>query len=108
MGVLQCTQVLPTECKRKLLHWHHQPSRLRLLLHQKENTLYGSEDLFLLLFPLSNKCGLPNKNTMNVAHPSSTENVSKSMSLLSFYDEFRIQLLVSNYNIKLHFCRNVN
>merc|ERR1712136_236230 len=30
-----CTQVLPTECKRKSLPWLHPPSRSRSLLHQK-------------------------------------------------------------------------
>merc|ERR1711878_53343 len=28
-----CTQVLPTECKRKSLPWLHPPSRSKLLLH---------------------------------------------------------------------------
>merc|ERR1719414_2287391 len=72
-----CTQVLPTECKRKSLPWLHPPSRSRSLLHQKENTPYGSEDPSWLPSPPSNRCGSPSKNTMNAAHPLSTENASK-------------------------------
>merc|ERR1739848_712124 len=60
-----CTQVLPTECKRK------SP------LHLRENTPYGSEDPSWLLSPPSNRCGSPSKNTTNAAHPLSTENASK-------------------------------
>merc|ERR1712183_1154088 len=72
-----CTQVLPTECKRKSLPWLHPPSRSRSLLHQKENTPYGSEDPSWLPSPPSNRCGSPSKNTTNAAHPLSTENAFK-------------------------------
>merc|ERR1712037_445049 len=72
-----CTQVLPTECKRKSPPWPHPPSRSKSLLHLRENTLYGSEDPSWLLFPPSNRCGSPSKNTTNAAHPLSTENASK-------------------------------
>merc|ERR1711997_161161 len=52
MGVAPpCTQVLPTECKRKSPPWPHPPSRSKSLLHLRENTLYGSEDPSWLLFP---------------------------------------------------------
>merc|ERR1711992_441097 len=54
-----CTQVLLTECKRKSLPWLHPPSRSRSLLHQKENTPYGSEDPSWLPSPPSNRCGSP-------------------------------------------------
>merc|ERR1739844_452602 len=60
-----CTQVLPTECKRKSLP------------HLRENTPYGSEDPSWLHSPPSNRCGSPSKNTTNAAHPLSTENASK-------------------------------
>merc|ERR1712136_685900 len=43
LEVPPCTQVLPTECKRKSLPWLHPPLRSGSLLHQKENTPYGSE-----------------------------------------------------------------
>merc|ERR1711879_1070481 len=52
-----CTQVLPTECKRKSLAWLHPPSKSRSLLHQKESTPYGSEDPSWLPSPPSNRCG---------------------------------------------------
>ena len=72
-----CTQVLLTECKRKSLPWPHPPLRSRSLLHPRENTPYGSEDPSWLLFPPSNRCGSPSKNTTSAAHPLSTENASK-------------------------------
>merc|ERR1712203_287020 len=74
-----CTQVLPTECKRKSLPWLHLPSRSRSLLHQNENPPYGSEDPSWLPSPPSNRCGSPSKNTTNAAHPLSTENASKCL-----------------------------
>merc|ERR1712126_678699 len=77
LEVPPCTQVLPTECKRKSLPWLHPPSRSRSLLHQKENTPYGSEDPSWLHSPPSNRCGSPSKNTTKAAHPLSTENASK-------------------------------
>merc|ERR1712158_57604 len=83
LEVLPCTQVLPTECKRKSLPWLHPPLRSRSLLHQKENTPYGSEDPSWLPSPPSNRCGSPSKNTTNAAHPLSTENASKLF--LHFY-----------------------
>merc|ERR1711909_160001 len=85
-----CTQVLLTECKRKSLPWLHPPSRLRSLLHQKENTPYGSEDPSWLPSPPSNRCGSPSKNTTNAAHPLSTENASK---LYIFYYSIVFNLL---------------
>merc|ERR1711997_600734 len=44
----------------------------RSLLHPRENTPYGSEDPSWLLFPPSNRCGSPSKNTTSAAHPLST------------------------------------
>ena len=77
-----CTLVLLTVCKRRLLPLHHPPSRLRSLLLLKGNTLYGLEVLSWLLSQLSNKCGFPNKNMMNLAHPSSTGSASKAAKLI--------------------------
>ena len=77
LEVPQCTQVSLTECKRKSLPWLHPPSKSRSLLHQKENTPYGSEDPSWLPSPPSNRCGSPSKNTTNAAHPLSTENAFK-------------------------------
>merc|ERR1712050_705746 len=76
-----CTQVLLTECKRKSPVLLHPPSRS--LLHQRENTLSGSEVPSLLPSPHSKPCGSPSKTTMKLVHPSSTENASK-FSLFSF------------------------
>merc|ERR1712018_583866 len=81
-----CTQVLPTECKRKSLPWLHLPSKSRSLLHQKENTPYGSEDPSWLPSPPSNRCGSPSKNTTNAAHPLSTENAFKYYFLYYLID----------------------
>merc|ERR1712243_423855 len=72
-----CSLVLLTECKRKSQDLLHQLSKSRLLLHQKENTLYGLVDLFLLLSLLSRLCGFQNRNMMNLAQELFTENVFK-------------------------------
>merc|ERR1712223_925007 len=48
------------------------------LLLLKGNTLYGLEVLSWLLSQLSNKCGFPNKNMMNLAHLLSTGSASKA------------------------------
>merc|ERR1719427_600310 len=77
-----CTQVLPTECKRKSLLLLHPPRRSRSLLHQRENTLSGSEVPSLLPSPHSKPCGSPSKITMKLVHPSSTENASNFLSFL--------------------------
>merc|ERR1719427_2155171 len=78
-----CTQVLPTECKRKSLLLLHLPLRSRSLPHQRENTLSGSEVPSLLPSPHSKPCGSPSKTTMKLVHPLSTENASK-FSFFSF------------------------
>merc|ERR1712105_277572 len=57
-----CSLVLPTGCKRRSHPLLHQPSRSRSLLHQRGNTLYGSEDLSLLHSPLSSLCGFPSRS----------------------------------------------
>jgi len=80
-----CTQVLPTECKRKSLPWPHPPSKSRSLLPQSENTPYGSEDPSWLPCPPSNRCGSPNKNTTSPAQELSTENAFKRSSVNSNY-----------------------
>merc|ERR1712136_638639 len=72
-----CTQVLPTECKRKSPLLLHPPWRSRSLLHQRENTPSGSEVPSLLPSPPSNPCGSPRPTTMKLVHPLSTENASK-------------------------------
>merc|ERR1712154_252046 len=77
LEVPPCTLVLLTECKKKSLPWLHPPSKSRLLLLQKENTLYGLEVPFWLLSPLSSRCGSQNKNMTNVVHPLFTENAFK-------------------------------
>merc|ERR1719220_2502354 len=73
-----CTLVLLIVCKRRSLPWLPPPSRSRLLLPQKGNTLSGSEDPSWLPFPPSNRCGSPSKNTTNAAHPLSTGSASNS------------------------------
>ena len=75
-------QALLTVCRRKSQHWLHQQWRSRSSLHQRESTLYGSEAPSWLLSPPSSRCGSPSRNTMNPAHPSSTENASKLMNSL--------------------------
>merc|ERR1712168_1374241 len=75
--VPQCTLVLPTECRKKSLPSPHLPRKSRLLLHQRGNTLYGLEVLFLLHFPPSNRCGSQSKNTTKPVHPLSTGSASK-------------------------------
>merc|ERR1711972_800847 len=97
--VPQCSLVLLTECKRKSQDLLHQLLKLRSLLHQKENTLYGLVDLFLLHFLLSRLCGFQNKNMMSPAQELFTENV------------FKLQIIyISGYFIcikkTLHTCFN--
>merc|ERR1712187_581320 len=72
-----CTPVLLIVCKRRSPLLPHPPLRSRSLLPQKGNTPSGLEDPSCLPSPPSNRCGSPNKNTTNVAHPLSTGNVSK-------------------------------
>merc|ERR1712012_279189 len=56
--------------------------RSRSLLHQSENTLSGLEDLFLLPFQPSKKCGLEKTNMTKLAQPSSTESALKRHALV--------------------------
>ena len=79
-----CTLVLLIVCKKKSLPWLHPPLRSRSLLLQRGNTPSGLVAPSCLLFLLSNKCGSPNKNMMNVVHPSFTENVSKYDTQITF------------------------
>merc|ERR1712113_739671 len=74
-----CTLVLLIVCKRRSLPWLPPPSRSRLLLLQKGNTLSGLEDPSWLPSPPSNRCGSPSKSMMNAAHPLSTGNASKCL-----------------------------
>merc|ERR1711983_252402 len=73
-----CTPVLPTECRKKSLLLLHPQSRLRSLLHQRESTQSGLEDLFLLPSPPSSRCGSQSRNMMSAAQPLSTASASKS------------------------------
>merc|ERR1712176_1022268 len=75
-----CTLVLLTECKRKSLPWLHPPLRSRSLLPLRGNTPSGSVALSWPPSPPSNRCGSPNKSTMNAVHPLSTGNASKLIS----------------------------
>merc|ERR1712172_416037 len=72
-----CTPVLLIVCKRKSPPLLHPPLRSRSLLPQKGNTPSGSEAPSCLPSLPSNRCGSPNKNTMNAVHPLSTGNASK-------------------------------
>merc|ERR1712113_353034 len=80
-------------------------SRSRSLLHQKENTPYGSEDPSWLPSPPSNRCGSPSKNTTNAAHPLSTENASK---LYLFYCYIIFNLLFMLFDANFIFMFNSN
>merc|ERR1711997_1189846 len=97
-----CTQVLPTECKRKSLPWLHPPSRSKSLLHLRENTPYGSEDPSWLPSPLSNRFGSPSKNTTNAAHPLSTENASK-LYIFYYFIVFNLLFMLFDANFILMF-----
>ena len=71
-----CNQVLPIVCKKKSLLWLHLPSRSRSLLLLRGNTLSELVAPYCLPYLLSNECGSPSKNTMNVVHPLFTKNAS--------------------------------
>merc|ERR1712105_414760 len=83
-----CSLVLPTGCKRRSHPLLHQPSRSRSLLHQRGNTLYGSEDLSLLHSPLSSLCGCPSRSTTSPAQELLTANASKCYVSQNFYDQY--------------------
>merc|ERR1712126_495523 len=83
--------------QRKSLPWLHPPSRSRSLLHQKENTPYGSEDPSWLPSPPSNRCGSPSKNTTNAAHPLFTENASK-LYFFYYYIVFNLLFMLFDPN----------
>merc|ERR1712059_31483 len=100
-----CTQVLPTECKRKSLPWLHPPSRSKSLLRPRENTLYGLVAPSWLPSPPSNRCGSPSKNTMNAAHPSSTENAFKLDFLFYLINQRYMLLLFVILNIAYQIVR---
>merc|ERR1712106_598754 len=72
-----CTPVLLIVCRRRSPLLPHPPSRSRSLLHQRENTPYGSEDPPLLPCPPSSRCGSPSRSMMSAAHPLSTASASK-------------------------------
>merc|ERR1712179_283937 len=59
--------------------------RSRSLLHQRENTLSGSEVPSLLPSPHSKPCGSPSKTTTKLVHPSSTENASNFLFSLYIF-----------------------
>merc|ERR1711997_1131353 len=70
----------------------HPPSRSRSLLPQRGNTPSGSEAPSCLPSPPSNRCGSPNKNTMNAVHPLSTGNASKLDTTQNISIHIRIKL----------------
>merc|ERR1719446_316897 len=88
-----CTPVLLTVCRRRSLPLLHPPSRSRSLLHQRGNTLSGSEDPSLPPSPPSSRCGSPSRNMMSAAHPLSTASASKSFSTLTLKISFRFSSL---------------
>merc|ERR1712136_672700 len=63
--------------KTKWTNKLHKPCKLRLLLHQKENTLSGLEDPSLLPSPPSKICGSRKTNMTNLVLVLSTENAHK-------------------------------
>ncbi len=69
-----CTQALLIVCKRKSPLWLHRPWRSKSLLRQRESTRSGSAAPSWPPCPLSSPCGSRSKSTMNLVHPSSTEN----------------------------------
>merc|ERR1711874_584961 len=77
-----CTLVLLIVCKRRSLPWLPPPSRSRLSLPQKGNTLSGSEAPSWLLSQPSNRCGSPSRSMMSLAHPSCTGSASKAATLI--------------------------
>merc|ERR1719370_336635 len=66
-----------------LLAIHHR--RSRSLLHQRENTLSGSEVPSLLPSPHSKPCGSQSKTKTKLVHPSSTENASNFLFSLYIF-----------------------
>merc|ERR1712073_186878 len=72
-----CTLVLLTVCRRRSPPLLPPPSRSRLLLPLRGNTLSGSEDPSCLPFPPSSRCGSPSRSTLSAAHPLSTGSASK-------------------------------
>ena len=78
-----CTLVLLIVCRRKSPLWLPQPSRSRSSLHLRGNTPSGSEVPSLPLFPPSNRCGSPSRNTTNQVPESSTASASKSQILVA-------------------------
>merc|ERR1712003_75324 len=74
---LQCSQELQNECKKKSLQRLQLPCLSRSLLLQRESTLSGLEDPFLLLSQPSRICGSLRMNMMNLAPALSTENAHK-------------------------------
>merc|ERR1712055_529181 len=98
-----CSLVLRTECKRRSHPLLHPPSRSRSLLHQRGNTPYGSEDLFLLHSPLSSLCGSPSRNMMSPAQELSTANASKHYASENFYDQYFCTIIFRNKHL-IHIC----
>merc|ERR1711962_1849766 len=50
--------------------------KIKIIAPPERNTPSGLEDPSWLPSPPSSRCGSANKNTTNLAHPSSTENAS--------------------------------
>merc|ERR1712008_285362 len=73
--------------------------KVKIIAPQKGNTLYGSEAPSWRPSPPSNRCGSASKNTMNLAHPSSTGNVSNQSILtilICFWTTQSILIINSN------------
>merc|ERR1711997_737491 len=56
--------------------------KIKIIAPQKGNTLSGSEDLSWLLSQPSNRCGSPNRSTMNLVPQLFTESASKATILI--------------------------
>ena len=70
------------ECGRKSISSPHQLTKSKFLLHQRENTQFGLEDLSLLPCQLSKPCGLINKSTTNQDQQLFTESASENLATI--------------------------
>merc|ERR1711890_154283 len=98
-----CTLVLPIVCKRKSLPWLHPPSKSRSLPLLRGNTPYGSVAPSWPLCPPSNKCGSPNKNTMNPVPALFTGNASKKLFFVLYVTTAKEQSYLTKTNSKCGF-----
>ena len=96
-----CTLVLPIVCKRKSLPWLLPPSKSRSLPHQRGNTPYGSVAPSWPPCLPSNRCGSPNKNTMNPAPELFTGNASKKLFFVLYVTTAKEQSYLTKKSFKL-------